>query len=294
MRRVSLHDFRSRSVAGVKDRASCRLPEALLGSRAAEHPDQFTHQPGPAGLVTGTEAGSVVAVEVLVEEEMVTPVGILLEFFGAAIYRPAPLIVSQEDPCEPLRDLLGDLEQIHHPAGPGGTLNFEVVSVVQVEVQQRPNDQGVHRNPDRSPPVRVPSKHPAVRFTRQVVHAVFLPVDMEAYGCFSWNLDRDRIPYGLRNSCSSSIFVSMRRSRSGVIRARIPRSATPRCPGPVGWTDLAQFRHLRQTFLVEGNRFRDSFPLPGSMTVVAHNGSSPTIDLTFNRIALPSGSRSTS
>jgi hypothetical protein len=41
--------------------------------------------PGPAGLMAGTQAGPVVAVEVLVEQDEVAPVRVFLELLRAAI-----------------------------------------------------------------------------------------------------------------------------------------------------------------------------------------------------------------
>ena len=48
------------------------------------------HEPGPAGLVAGAQPRPVVAVEVLVEEDVVAPVRIGLELLRAAIDRPLP------------------------------------------------------------------------------------------------------------------------------------------------------------------------------------------------------------
>ena len=51
------------------------------------HPAEQVHQPRddprPAGLVTGAEAGAVVAVEVLVEQDVVTPVRVVLELLAS-------------------------------------------------------------------------------------------------------------------------------------------------------------------------------------------------------------------
>jgi len=63
--------------------------------------EQFGHEPRPARLVARADAGAVVAVEVLVEEEQVAPVGIALELFSAAVDRPAAIRVAQEDTREP-------------------------------------------------------------------------------------------------------------------------------------------------------------------------------------------------
>ena len=56
--------------------------EQLLRIEQAEELDQLGHQPGPAGLVAGAEAGAVVAVEVLVEQEVVAPVRVVLELLA--------------------------------------------------------------------------------------------------------------------------------------------------------------------------------------------------------------------
>jgi hypothetical protein len=49
--------------------------------------------------MAGADAGAVVAVEVLVEEEEVAPVRILLELADPAVHRPAAVLVAQEDPA---------------------------------------------------------------------------------------------------------------------------------------------------------------------------------------------------
>ena len=50
---------------------------------------QLRHQAGPAGLVAGTDPRAVIAMEIFIEKRVVFPVGIGLEFFGAAVKRPA-------------------------------------------------------------------------------------------------------------------------------------------------------------------------------------------------------------
>ena len=53
--------------------------------------------PGPAGLMAGAEAGAVVAVEVLVEQDEIAPVRVFLELPRAAVDRPPAVLVAQED-----------------------------------------------------------------------------------------------------------------------------------------------------------------------------------------------------
>src|SRR5580700_7431366 len=80
-----------RPVVGLEHGVGVELALAL---------DQPGHQAGPAGLVGGAEPGSVIAVEVLVEQNEVTPVRVVLEQPGPAVDRPPPVIVTQEGPGE--------------------------------------------------------------------------------------------------------------------------------------------------------------------------------------------------
>ena len=102
----------------------------LPGIHHAVKLDELCHKPGPAGLMAGTEPRAVVTMEVFVEKEVVAPVEIGLKFLRAAVNRPAAVPVDQKDPAEAVRDFLGDFEKVHHFPRPGGTLDFEVVSIV--------------------------------------------------------------------------------------------------------------------------------------------------------------------
>src|SRR6516165_1830890 len=119
---------------------------------------QERHQSSPAGLVIRPDPCSVVTVEILVEQNVVEPMRIGLKLFCAAIYGPAPMLVTKEDLSQPLDDLLSHLEEVHEASGPGRTFDFEIVAVVLVKAQQRPNDQSVNRKPDWTTPVRVAAK----------------------------------------------------------------------------------------------------------------------------------------
>src|SRR5262245_57058688 len=92
--------------------------------------------PGPSRLMTGTDAGAVVAVEVLVEEQEIAPVRILLELLRRSVDRPAPLRVSHEDAGEAARDLLRDPVERHASARARGAFDRERVSVVGVVLDQ--------------------------------------------------------------------------------------------------------------------------------------------------------------
>ena len=58
--------------------------------------DEIGHEPGPSRLMRGTEPGTVVAVEVLVEEDEVAPVRVVLELGLSAVDRPAAARVAQQ------------------------------------------------------------------------------------------------------------------------------------------------------------------------------------------------------
>jgi hypothetical protein len=59
--------------------------EEILRLEIAADLDDAGDQPGPARLVAGAEPGAVVAVEVLVEQDLVLPLGIGLEALGVGV-----------------------------------------------------------------------------------------------------------------------------------------------------------------------------------------------------------------
>jgi hypothetical protein len=87
--------------------------------------------------VTGAQPGTIVAMEVFKEVDVVAPEWITLELFRAAIDRPPAMFVAQEDANEPVRDLLTHLEEVHEFPGSPGAFDFEVVAVIQIEVISR-------------------------------------------------------------------------------------------------------------------------------------------------------------
>ena len=104
------HDFAA--PAGPNGRRTCDLLKSEIGFphgagvNSAEDLRKHGHQRRPSGLVAGAEAGAVVAVEVLVERNVVAPVRVLLELLRAAEHRPPAALVAQEDALQTSRDLL--------------------------------------------------------------------------------------------------------------------------------------------------------------------------------------------
>ena len=99
--------FRSMTLAGCQER---------LWIESAEDLDQLGDDSGPAGLVAGAQARAGVAVEVLVEKNVVSTVGIGLEFLGTSENGPPPALITHEDAPKSVHQLLAHFEQVHQPA----------------------------------------------------------------------------------------------------------------------------------------------------------------------------------
>src|ERR1700745_67774 len=85
--------------------------EELLCVEAAEQFDQFSHQAGPSGLMTGSETCSIVTVEVLVEQDVVLPLRVCLEFLRTTVHRAPAGFIPQKDSGQTVGDLARDLEK---------------------------------------------------------------------------------------------------------------------------------------------------------------------------------------
>ena len=77
------------------------------------HLQELGHQPGPAGLVTGPHTRAIIAMKKFIEQDVVAPVWVILEFIRTALDRATSLIITHKYPCQSSRDLHGHLEEIH-------------------------------------------------------------------------------------------------------------------------------------------------------------------------------------
>ena len=68
-----------------------------LGVEVPENFDQRRDHPGPTGLMTGADAGAVVAVKILVEQQIIPPIGIALELLGSTEHRPMARLIAKEN-----------------------------------------------------------------------------------------------------------------------------------------------------------------------------------------------------
>src|SRR5947208_2087314 len=141
--------------------------------------EELSNKAGPARLVAGADAGAVVAVEVLIEEDQVAPGRIALELRRAAAHGPAAVLSTEEDPGEPPRELGGHRPEVQHPAGACRARNLHAVAVEVVELLERLDQEVVHREPDRAAPVRVTTEEPARGFSRLVVYPMLHAVQAE-------------------------------------------------------------------------------------------------------------------
>ena len=78
--------------------------------------DQAGDQPRPARLVAGTEADAAVAMEVLMEQDQIAPVGVLLEDRAMGIDGALSSLPRQEQGDQAPPQLLGHLLQREEPA----------------------------------------------------------------------------------------------------------------------------------------------------------------------------------
>src|SRR5215475_524479 len=99
--------------AAAEDGLPTNLQE-MLGVEEAEEFDAYGHESRPACLVAGPQSGTVVTMKVLVEEEVVAPMGVRLELLGSPVDGPATAFITQKDAREPLCDLTGYLEEGQH------------------------------------------------------------------------------------------------------------------------------------------------------------------------------------
>ena len=188
-----------------------------------------------------------------------------------------------------------DLEERHQPAGACRTFHAEGVAVVGMELEQRANEEDVHREPHRAAPVGVPAEHPAVRLGRLIGDPVFLPAHSHDVGMLLVPPRHRADAVGaqellLRRACVRGSAATGRDRRapqsSGRRNSCAPdrsggyRQGAPECGRSASASDSP----------TRGTRSR----CHGSMTVVAQSGNSPTSERTLRRAALPSGRRRTS
>mmetsp|Transcript_1014 Transcript_1014/g.1902 ORF Transcript_1014/g.1902 Transcript_1014/m.1902 type:complete len:336 (-) Transcript_1014:1955-2962(-) len=123
----------------------------------------------------GADAGAIVAVEVLVEEDVVAPQGILPGVVAAEA-GAAAFLVDHEHVAHALFEFQRDLPQVQLVAGVRGALDHEGLAVVEVVLLKALDEQEVDGIPDGPAPVRVAAEHIRPGFAWLIADAVFLAV----------------------------------------------------------------------------------------------------------------------
>ena len=125
------------------------------------------------------EPGAVVAVEVLVEEQVVLPRRVVLEPLDPAEARPPAVVARHEERDQPVAEVGADLVEGELPPRAGRVLELEVVAEEARVAVERLHDEEVDRHPDRPPPVRVPAEHAGRRLGGLVVDRGVHALDVE-------------------------------------------------------------------------------------------------------------------
>jgi hypothetical protein len=214
-----------------------------LGIEMPKDFDQRRHQPGPSGLMAGADACAVVAMEIFIEQQAVAPVGVALELLGSAEHRPPAGFIVQEDPSQSVGDFARDLEQVHRVARAGGALDFEVVAIIQVILQQGADQQHVDRHPDRPAPVRIAAKHAGVRLRREVVHPIFLALRPEGIGLIGVITRQSADPVGAEELVLIEHSGKDPAQPALVHQSQNAAFGDAKLPRPGGMDRRAEFRH---------------------------------------------------
>ena len=101
---------------------------------ATEEVLQSSDAARPSSLMASPQAGSVVSMEILVEEDQVSPIWILLKFLRTSVYRPTGASVPEEDVRKSSREFVRHLEECHTVTGSRRTLDRKFVTVKAVKI----------------------------------------------------------------------------------------------------------------------------------------------------------------
>src|SRR5438105_1529971 len=97
---------------------------------------QAGDQGGPAGLVACPQPAAGVPVEVLVEEDVVTPVRVVRVACEGAVAWPRPALPRHKQGTEPLREFVRHAVEVCRLARTGRAFDPEAVAVVAVVLAQ--------------------------------------------------------------------------------------------------------------------------------------------------------------
>lgn len=134
---------------GLRDR--CPVLHAIHTLLLYQRGDQSR----PARLVARAKAFSSIAMEELVKQEVIAPVGITLQRFVIAVAGAASSVITQEQPDKAAREVSGNFFQVQVLAGARGAFHFKIVAVVEIKLLQRFDEEIVNGEPDGTTPVGI-------------------------------------------------------------------------------------------------------------------------------------------
>src|SRR5689334_8881172 len=105
--------------------------------------------------MAGAKTGAVLAVEEFVEGHVIAPLRIALEKLAVAKHGAAAAsrLIAQENASQPSRQLVRDLAQREMASRAAWMVDLQVIAVIAREGGDGLNEEEVHREPDRSPPI---------------------------------------------------------------------------------------------------------------------------------------------
>jgi hypothetical protein len=110
---IDLHCFAAFQVRR-RGEAGSPLAAGAGGGRCAICAIRFCHKTGPAGLVRSAAPASIVAVKVLVEQDVVLEMRVGLELFICAENGPSTVGAAAKQVDEALAEFIGDLVEREH------------------------------------------------------------------------------------------------------------------------------------------------------------------------------------
>src|SRR5512139_1281037 len=103
----------------------------------------------------GAQAAPAVAVEILVEQDVVAKVRVVALLVAGAVDRAATLAICAENAGEPARQFFGDLIKAELAAGARRALHLQSLAVKVGETVERVHEQVIDREPDGAAPVGI-------------------------------------------------------------------------------------------------------------------------------------------
>ena len=112
----------------------------------------------PTGLMACAKTAAGFAVEVFVEQNQITPVGVGAVFFNTSMTRALAMFIRQEDAREPARKLVRNFLECKHFPRTYWTLYFQLIAVEMVVAFECFDDEVIDWEPDRAAQLELPPK----------------------------------------------------------------------------------------------------------------------------------------